>query len=37
MDLPVAGLFIVNDGVITLWRDYFDLATFQTQLASVSS
>lgn len=26
-DLPVAGVFEVHDGVITLWRDYFDLST----------
>lgn len=34
---PVAGLFVIENGLITLWRDYFDLATFQTQLAAVSS
>ena len=34
---PVAGLFVIENGLITLWRDYFDLATFQTQLAIVSS
>ncbi|MFP5220154.1 MAG: limonene-1,2-epoxide hydrolase family protein [Actinomycetes bacterium] len=27
VDLPVAGVFVVRDGVITLWRDYFDLPT----------
>ena len=37
MEPPVAGLFVIQDGLITLWRDYFDLATFQTQLANVSS
>jgi limonene-1,2-epoxide hydrolase len=26
-DLPVAGVFEVRDGRITLWRDYFDLQT----------
>ena len=25
--LPVAGIFEVCDGLITLWRDYFDKAT----------
>ena len=25
--LPVAGIFEVRDGLITLWRDYFDKAT----------
>ena len=24
-DLPVAGVFEVHDGRITLWRDYFDM------------
>jgi limonene-1,2-epoxide hydrolase len=27
VDLPVAGVFEVHDGLITLWRDYFDLPT----------
>lgn len=26
-DLPVMGCFEVRDGLITLWRDYFDLQT----------
>lgn len=30
--LPVAGVFEVRDGLITAWRDYFDLA----QVASLS-
>jgi len=35
VDLPVAGLFVVgDDGKITLWRDYFDLATFMNQVPS---
>ena len=25
-ELPVAGVFEVRDGLITLWRDYFDAA-----------
>ena len=33
IELPVAGLFTVQDGKITLWRDYFDDATFRRQLA----
>lgn len=32
--LPVAGLFVVSDGLITLWRDYFDRSTFESQLAA---
>jgi len=31
LELPVAGVFEVSDGKITLWRDYFDLGTFQSQ------
>jgi limonene-1,2-epoxide hydrolase len=27
VELPVAGIFEVENGLITLWRDYFDLAT----------
>lgn len=27
VELPVTGVFEVNDGLITLWRDYFDAAT----------
>lgn len=30
--LPVAGVFEVNDGLITFWRDYFDNGTFMEQL-----
>ena len=30
--LPVAGLFIVRDGLITRWVDYWDLATVQPLL-----
>jgi limonene-1,2-epoxide hydrolase len=37
MDLPVAGVFVVNDdGLITLWRDYFDLATMTNQMAELA-
>ena len=31
--LPVAGVFELQDGKITAWRDYFDLQTFMTQSA----
>jgi limonene-1,2-epoxide hydrolase len=31
--LPVAGVFVVRDGKLALWRDYFDLRTFETQMA----
>lgn len=30
--IPVSGVWEVVDGKITLWRDYFDLATFQRQM-----
>jgi limonene-1,2-epoxide hydrolase len=27
--LPVAGVFVISDGKIKQWRDYFDLNTFE--------
>ncbi len=27
VELPVAGIFEVEDGKITVWHDYFDAAT----------
>ena len=36
MDLPVAGVFEVTDGRITLWRDYFDMNTFTEQLTALA-
>ncbi|MCU1503227.1 MAG: putative limonene,2-epoxide hydrolase [Ilumatobacteraceae bacterium] len=34
--LPVAGVFEVGaDGRIALWRDFFDFATFQDQMAAL--
>ena len=30
--LPVAGVFEVNDGKITFWRDYFDNGMFMEQI-----
>jgi len=36
LDLPVAGVFEVNDeGLVTLWRDYFDMASFTDQLTAI--
>ena len=32
IELPASGVFEVHDGLITLWRDYFDLATIQPML-----
>jgi limonene-1,2-epoxide hydrolase len=38
IDLPVMGTFEVSsEGRITLWRDYFDMATFSDQLAAVTA
>jgi limonene-1,2-epoxide hydrolase len=37
LELPVAGFFEVDDqDRITLWRDYFDMASYQRQLASLT-
>lgn len=33
--LPVMGTITVENGEITLWRDYFDLASFERQLAAI--
>ena len=33
IELPVAGLFVLRDGKIALWRDYFDLGTFERAMA----
>jgi limonene-1,2-epoxide hydrolase len=36
VELPVCGRWDVNqDGLITLWRDYFDLATFTRQMQAL--
>lgn len=35
--LPVMGTITVDDGEITVWRDYFDPADFDRQLASVKA
>jgi limonene-1,2-epoxide hydrolase len=37
LELPVAGVFELNPaGLITLWRDYFDMATFTEQMAAIT-
>ena len=33
VELPLAGVFEIKNGKIALWRDYFDLATFQKAMA----
>ena len=30
--LPLMGVFVVSEGKISQWRDYFDLADYQRQL-----
>ena len=38
MDLPVMGVFVVtDDGLVSLWRDYFDVGTFNEQLTAILS
>ena len=32
IELRVAGLFKVRDGLVAVWRDYFDLNTFNSQM-----
>jgi limonene-1,2-epoxide hydrolase len=32
IEVPVSGVFEVHDGLITLWRDYFDEGTYRRQL-----
>ena len=37
IELPVAGVFRVDaDGRISLWRDYFDMGTFNDQMAQLA-
>ncbi len=31
VEIAVAGVWEVHDGLITLWRDYFDLETYRRQ------
>lgn len=35
--LPVMGTLTVENGKITVWRDYFDLADFEQQLATIQA
>ena len=38
LDLPVCGVWVVNaDGLITLWRDYFDMNTYMSRLTELTS
>lgn len=36
IEMPVTGVWEVHDGRITLWRDYFDLATYTSQMAAAT-
>jgi limonene-1,2-epoxide hydrolase len=35
ISLPVMGTITVEDGLITVWRDYFDPADFERQAAAI--
>jgi limonene-1,2-epoxide hydrolase len=38
LELPVAGFFeLTVDGLISRWRDYFDMATYTRQLTELTS
>ena len=38
LELPVAGFFEVTDqGLISLWRDYFDMSSYTGQLAALTA
>jgi len=38
LELPVAGFFeVTTDGLITLWRDYFDMASYTSQMAVLTT
>jgi limonene-1,2-epoxide hydrolase len=37
IELPVTGVYEVHNGRITLWHEYFDLATIQNQMAAVAN
>ena len=38
LELPVAGFFEVTaDGLISLWRDYFDMASYTGQVAALTA
>lgn len=34
VELPVTGVYVVEDGLITYWRDYFDAATIMSEWPS---
>ena len=34
VELPVAGVFVLQGGLISLWRDYFDLPTITNAMSA---
>jgi limonene-1,2-epoxide hydrolase len=36
LELPVAGMFLIRDGKITVWRDYFDLNGFMGEMGKLN-
>lgn len=36
IDLPCCGVFVLEDGKIRIWRDYFDLATYTRAITATS-
>jgi limonene-1,2-epoxide hydrolase len=36
LELPIAGVFEVEGDRISLWRDYFDMNSYTTQLAALT-
>jgi limonene-1,2-epoxide hydrolase len=38
LELPIAGFFEVTaEGLISVWRDYFDMSTYTRQFAALSA
>ena len=37
IELPVCGIMTFSDGLMTHWRDYFDLTTFEKAMAEVTA
>jgi limonene-1,2-epoxide hydrolase len=35
LEIPLMGVFVLRDGLIAEWRDYFDLADFTRQRAEM--
>ncbi len=36
LELPIAGIFEIVDGKISLWRDYFDISTYSNQMTELT-